>query len=624
MAHPLFGRATERKLVRRLLVRPDDGVTPRLPVLVLESGSSGGRTALLGQLATGWAGKLPCSYVDVAAVERELGERAVPQLLAAIAAQLARRSGRYGSLRFDRLVIGLEVMRLDLGDVDPATQRGKIETLLDRRRDLGTLKRVLGDVAQEVLNLVPSPVPAPASLTGALVGAGVDSLGGRLLSRDATGRARAWWGHQDQDDALDPVARLTDLNWARTNPTLAQPDAQVDAPLCAAFVADLRDDFRPGGRRDEYPMHCLLLLDNADCALGRTFLDHLVAAREPVDGADLPEAPLVVVAASTGVLLDGLVPTERERVVDVAQVRDVTPGAPARWARRVLPALTEVDLASMADGRLDNYHRANPVAGLHLMTAGHPGALAVLLKAVEARRPADVEPETLLSLDDGAVEADLVDRLLPDVTNEDLEVLVTCSAARDRAEGLRRFRQLVGAKAVPPRALWAPGTHRTLIRALLLRRLAARGEDHPWSRNAAHAALVSAPRAPIGPKRGADLHHMLAMGWFVDVVNELVFALKAVPLAEWLAIAQVVVTAPRKDLSDQTCGSFLEPLVLRWQKVSDPLVEGDARSALHDRVAAGLIEVANHVDDTCVELLDLVAYHQNEARRWRRPINRHH
>jgi hypothetical protein len=85
---PLYGRRLEPKLVRDLLIRPEgiaDGHQDRPPIVVLEGGAATGKTALLSEMAKGWAGKVPCSYLDVEAIEGELGELAVAELLAVTA-----------------------------------------------------------------------------------------------------------------------------------------------------------------------------------------------------------------------------------------------------------------------------------------------------------------------------------------------------------------------------------------------------------------------------------------------------------------------------------------------------------------------------------------------------------
>jgi len=85
--------------------------------------------------------------------------------------------------------------------------------------------------------------------------------------------------------------------------------------LCDAFLADLRDNFRHGRHSDEWPLNCLVLLDNVDCDLGRSFLRQIVAVRGLPDGlgAELPD-PVVVVGRSRGGLIAAMTRVERATV----------------------------------------------------------------------------------------------------------------------------------------------------------------------------------------------------------------------------------------------------------------------------------------------------------------------
>jgi len=223
---PLYGRRLEPKLVRDLLIRPEgipNGHQDLPPVVVLEGGAATGKTAVLSEMAKGWAGTVPCSYLDVEAIEGELGELAVAELLAAIAFHLARPCKVYGPLRFDRLVIGLQAMRLELSDMNPQLARSQVVATLNERRQLAKIKRVLGDVAQGALQVAQFPVPE--NIVDTVVSAGVDILASRLFNRNALGRAQSWYGHQDRELGLDPVGQLIDLNWARHHP--ARADARI-------------------------------------------------------------------------------------------------------------------------------------------------------------------------------------------------------------------------------------------------------------------------------------------------------------------------------------------------------------------------------------------------------------
>ncbi|MEC3975911.1 hypothetical protein [Amycolatopsis sp. H20-H5] len=633
MSSPLFGRAVEPKLVRQLLMRQPEGSRPQPPILLLEGGTATGKTALLGELARGWMGKVPYSYLDVAAVEEELGEQSAPELLAAIASQLARRCQLYGSLRFDRLVIGLEAMRLDLSDVDPGSARTQVAAMLNERRGLATLKRVLGGVAQEALKLVPSPIGSPAGVVDLAVGAAVDGLAGPLLSGNALGRAKSWYGHQDRGLVLDPIGQLIDLNWARRHPARADARSQVDELLCDAFLADLRDNFRTGRHSAEWPLNCLVLLDNVDRGLGQSFLRQLNALREPVDGADVDRpSPLLVVGGSRGKLIAGMTLVERATVVELTGTRDLAAGNGQQpvWGRRLLPSLSLDDVRKMSPAALASYRQNNNLAGmLHHLTGGHPGGLAFLLKVITDLRPENLEPAALLALPyrDTTVEQTLAARLLAGLAEDDVELLVTCSAGRDRHEGLRLLGRAVDrdtAALVLPAGLWDPAgdVPVTLPRTLLLRRLARRPEDHPWDWTRSHA-VSHAAAGPAGET--AELHHRLAMGDVRPVLDALAAKLGTEPLPVWLTWIETVAAAPaRFARPDPPAGDwppFLPPLLTRLWRAADPLLGSD-RSVLYARIAGGFNDLATHLDDTCDELLDLVARYQNLARLWHRAVGR--
>jgi hypothetical protein len=626
---PLYGRAVEPRLIRQLLIRPEHGNCPQPPTLVLEGGAATGKTVLLGEIARGWIGKVPCSYLDVAAVEGELGEEAIPELLAAIASQLARRCRLYGSLRFDRLVIGLQAMRLDLSDVDPRLARAQVSTMLKKRRGLGTFKRVLGDVAQEALELVPGPFRTPPSLIRLVLDAIVDVLFW-LISRNALGRARNWYGHQDRGLGLDPIGQLVDLNWARRHPARADARSEVNELLCDAFLADLRCNFHAGMRSTEWALNCLVLLDNIDCRLGQAFLRQLTALRDPGEGADLDlSSPLVVVGGSRGGLVAGMTQVERAMVVELTNTRDLTrPGGqrPA-WGRR-LPPLSHDDVRKMATTAIAAYRQNNLVGMLHHLTGGHPGGLAFLLKVIMDVRPENVEPEALLVLPyhGDTVGGILSARLLVGVVPDDIDVLVTCSAARDRREGLRLLGRAVNRDipaALLPVDTWDPAGEvpTTLLRMLLLRMLARRSGGHPWNWARAHAVLRATVRPSGEPDLVGELHHTLAMGEVEPVLDVLAGRLGTEPLAAWLGLLQAVATAPaQSERPDPPTGNwppFLPLLLTRLWRASDPLLGSD-RSGLYDRIAGGLNDLATHLDDTCDELVDLVAHYQNLARQWRR------
>ncbi|WP_410631248.1 hypothetical protein [Amycolatopsis sp. cmx-4-83] len=628
MSGQLYNRTVEPKILRQLLIRPEDGDPRYAPAVLFEGDARTGKTQLLRTFARGWAGKIPYSFLDVAAVEDRLGEDALPELLAAIAAQLSRRCALYGSLRFDRLVIGLKAAQLDLDD-DPAGARRQVETMLTERLGLSTLKKVLTGVAQQALKQVPSPVEAPGGLVQVAVDAVVDGAAGRLLTRNALGRARSWYAHRDRHEVGDAVGQLIDLNTALRTPELADAASQAGELLCDALLADLRDNFRTARHADEWAAGCLVLLDNVDCALGTRFLGTVAELRtlDAAAGVSLP-APWVLAGTSRGALLGALPPAQRAAVLDLGALTDLnTPeGTDPPWARRRLPFLTADDVRKLVSTVPEARRHPNLGSCVHLVTGGHPGAAVFLLDAVAATAPGD--PEHLLDAAHGAstVRDALTHHLTAGLDETVVEALITCSAARDRHDGQRLATRLPAtAGADLPLAMWDDtGTHpTTVVRALLLRNLADRTEDHLWSWRRTHEFLGGAgPADSAAPAR--LLHHTLALGETTVVLDELARRLGTMPLPEWLTLLLTVTSAPARGARTVATGpwpGFLPSLVNRLWTAADPLSCANRRT-LHTRIAGGLAELANHLDDTCDELTDLIADHQAQARRWRPALTR--
>jgi hypothetical protein len=129
--------------------------------------------------------------------------------------------------------------------------------------------------------------------------------------------------------------------------------------------------------------------------------------------------------------------------------------------------------------------------------------------------------------------------LLVGVGEDSFDIVTTCSAARHRAEALgmlnQRGRRNRTELAVLLTGLWdsQPETHMTLLRLLLLRRLARRPSTDPDNWHAVHERLREAA-ARNGDLAG-ELHHALAQGRVDEVVSALADRLPVTTLFDWLA-----------------------------------------------------------------------------------------
>jgi hypothetical protein len=137
----------------------------------------------------------------------------------------------------------------------------------------------------------------------------------------------------------------------------------VSALLWAAFLADLRDDFQAGRHAADWPLNCVILVDNADAAGDSSFLDELVTARRrhaahsPAD----PD-PLTVLAASRGALSARVTPPgETIPLADQAVIK-ISAAQGQVTARNVLGELGDLSASNAVPGAAGNFG-FDPVAG---------------------------------------------------------------------------------------------------------------------------------------------------------------------------------------------------------------------------------------------------------------------
>lgn len=599
MAEPFYGRKPEIDLVRRLMLRETGPGDLPQPVLVIEGGAATGKTVLLHELARRCAGTVPCAYLDLAGTEDEAGAADTPELLAALAFQLARHCRLYGSLRFNRLVIGLLARRWELDRLDRRRAQAQVRHLLRERLPLSAVKKVLADLARDGLRLG-AEVDAGQGAVGAAVDLVVDKTASWISTRGRPGRYAGWYGHQDSDLGLDPVDELVELNRS------ARAFGGGEEVLWNAFLADLRDTFRTARRAGEWSMNCLVLLDNADGELGRVVLRGLTGARRLGIGD-----PLTVVATTRGDFLAELSNAERAKVRQVSGAGWGGESAEAEtlWLLRRLPPFTVEEIREMTRRLgLSEREALNLGTLLYRIGRGHPGGTRILLDTAAAERSGSVTPTELL---DPRLEDVLRDRLLAGVPEAEAEALTICAAGRDPSEGLR-LREEIRPEPFPV-GLWEPGTQITLLRLLLLRRLARRPEE--WG--AAHEWLRKA-----GTGLEAELYHSLALGKVTTVAAVLAKQLAEESLANWLTLLDGVTTAPRPptpmlEAGDGTSLAFVEALVASLQEAADPMCGAD-RGRLYARIAEAYRDLFRHTGGRSDELLDRIRRYDRLSALWRR------
>ena len=72
---------------------------------------------------------------------------------------------------------------------------------------------------------------------------------------------------------------LVNLNVQGHDLATGDDASEVSALLWAAFLCNLRDDFQAGRDAADWPLNCVILVDNADVTGDSSFLDELITAR---------------------------------------------------------------------------------------------------------------------------------------------------------------------------------------------------------------------------------------------------------------------------------------------------------------------------------------------------------
>lgn len=610
------------------------------PVLVFEGARGCGKTALTAALAHRLDQRVPYARVGF----EQHRAATVPEVLSAIAFQLGNTCDRYGSLRFPLLTIGRLVMRADLPDSRPEA-RDAIRKLLAARVDLDAMRAILWDAAGAL-----APVLAPDDPVTAVVRAiariGIEAM--LRMIRRAKSLSPDWYGHRDRGARRDPFDVLVDLNgWAKEAQT-----RQINELLWEAFVADLRDNFQNSSHAFEMTLNCVVLLDDADTPLGQEFVNGLVDARKDrlVRGNE-PADPLTVVATSRGELLASVPPRELVEFTGAESEHELTYDGhdePNWWCRYTLPELSEREtgvlvstLVPATDGNaqlIDNHQLTPMVYGL---AGGHPASTALLVRAMH-ERPLEHGDTLAVLLDHPEPGRDpdrqplgdsLRQQLLGEFTEDTYEDLVTCAAARTKqhasllaASGELLVGGINSYREIAP-VLWpaSGGAGPVVLRRMLLRQLAARGDDD----TANWTTVVDWFRARChddGDEEGT-LHYAMAAGDIVTACDGLRQRLATDDSGDWVRLLRSVTSVPRRPTDsgvspmdqlraaiDKRSQRLTRLVVARWI-VFDPFVS-NRRRALHRQIAADYDFVAGLAQGDPEPLLNEADYHRKQAELW--------
>jgi hypothetical protein len=566
----LYGRAGAVELTKEFLSRPQqDGAAHnrRQPVLVFTGPPGSGKTALLDKLAEWLQPVAPYARIDCAADDLSSS----PRVLSALVFELNRTAGGYGRLAFPRFITGQLVLRQELVTDDRARACGQVSRALAAYRNIDALRDFLVEVAGDVETVLHhgQPVPGARPATKYAVKLVLQGLiASRLGRRVLLGKGLDWYGHQGRGLHLDPLDVLVDLNVQDRHPEVGDNAREVSALLWAAFLADLRDDFQAGRHAADWPLNCVILVDNADAAGDSSFLDELITARRrhaahsPAD----PD-PLTVLAASRGALSARVTaPGDTVAPADQAGYQQYL-----RWSgdHRLPQWWYPVRLRELTDDEVGNmvaaigFHGTDQqlvVPALYRFTSGHLGSVHLVVQAMAAAPPGPVSLPGLLARRAGTgrptLEDELLGQFLPGLGKDTVDDLVTCAAAWDidRASRLARHGGLLVGPQSGRSALFAPELWVTpdtggaavllpVLRRLLLRRLAARRAGradwatvHAWFRD------DSAKEAD----EAGELYYALALGEVVAVSRRLASLLPGGDAVSWLRRLHSVSAAPNK------------------------------------------------------------------------------
>ncbi|HST84110.1 MAG TPA: hypothetical protein VLL08_20410 [Kineosporiaceae bacterium] len=628
----LVGRDDAISLIHDLTDRPlvngRRRSQPR-PVLVLEGARGSGKSALLGVLRRYLDQNVPFAALDL---ERERSD-SIPEVLSALAFQLSRTCPDYGAIRFGRFTLARLMMTRPVSTTDWATARREVQSILETRRGLDGIRRILAETAgrqgQHLLDLPAEAADATGTVVEGLTRRALEGLTRWAPARRIVlGSYLAWFGHRDRKLPGDPIDVLVELNRFAQAPAEDEHREWIHELLWDAFLTDLSEHFDHNRRARSLEFDCVILLDNADTRLGRGFVSGLVQAR-----SDRPERaePLLAVVTSRG---DLLVDVPSGDLIEFVPDQPVTASPHSPKARLRLPDLTIAQARTMVTGLgIRGGSSTRSTLMLHQFTSGHPASTQLLASCL-GRHPA--HRDSLVTLLEQAepglgsnrlrVADRMQEQLVASLSPTLIEDLETCSAALDEHHARTLIPLLSGGRgsfdAVAP-MLWprAGGAGPRVLRRLLLRHLA--------DRNALQSAdqLTELPSweatfdrlrqaRALAAEPAGELYYALAGGEFRLVIDRLSDALTTSSPQRWRELLLRVTQAPRRHPGpavspDEEMKRLLREhpfpgrtelarLVIAHWILADPLTDG-RRSGLYLQMAAGYEAVARSCGQDDVE-----------------------
>lgn len=527
------------------------------PVLILEGLGGSGRAEFLRFTWQRWARKTPTAWI-APKVWDSADDISLRPLLVSMLQGLSNPVDGYGRVRFPRVVLAHIAMDSPIPDVDPERARARLRERMNRYRDHRNLIDFVGELITQfggVLEEVQAPGAARAGQAIAEQAARriVDSLReARWLTKLGWDDALTWFGHQDSGLPHPPEKVLINLSRQASS---REPEVQkeIDELLIGALLADLRESL---GRVAGRPWNALILLNDGDLPIARSFVAALIRVREtralraPAAAAPVSD-PLVVLTTSGGALAPALAAGGWE---------DPNPDPPrptgSRWWVPIqLGELTEQDIRAMAKEYLwpPELGTGKVVHAVHRVTRGHAAATDLLLRGLRDA------PQQVNDLD-GVLkpkERELLDRIVAGITPNGQvdgplrDQLVTCAAARNQLEAellLTWLRETVRPSLMASTTLWA-GRDASgnpvlppFVRYLGLSALARRGADHKRGWSAVFTRLLDG--AVDREDVAGQLHHRLALGDTAPVVEELTRLLDNREEEHWLALLDQITITP--------------------------------------------------------------------------------